>query len=536
MYRDPSNALPVDTLPAFLRLAAGSAGVTELRFAPDIPPKQLQGSLSFAQVAPHEQPVALLDSTVMQSGKGGALVTSLALHLDSPRMRVPLELIQWEPTFPRGLSEAGVLHTAQGAVMLPRMPTRETSAALARLLSALAWWVRSGGRFAVGHGAAAGPVGAIAAQWLRPEGIAAQPMIPSAALHVAGGCLPDWIAPDSDEELLGLVDETVSRDGTRAIAFTDRRIITNSGSSPMQIPYGQIHSVEVFKGLVSHALKLVVAGHRVEVPTVVSHEAAQAMGAFLYNVTLLPPEHRRAAPATPPGADDPTGALASLRALAWPDPRVSTLFELVHAAHARGDVPLEAARDLVVRTRLLQQALRQGHARHASASVSPLSVVDMEFLLWQCLGQPMRQQWVHGGKVLEYDLRTGGGSGRMIASSVVGLAMLAVVGIGWVGGGGRSSQQVFVRIAEAPCGAYFTLTEPSGRSLSESEPKVYGALSSAFADASAEALLRRALFGWNLSPSDLHAQSLGAIEQRMGSLLGRADAGPFVRRDGLAGA
>jgi hypothetical protein len=536
MYRDPSNALPVETLSAFLRLAAGSASVTELRFAPDIPPKQLQGSLSFAQVAPHEQPIALLDSTVMQSGKGGALVTSLALHLDSPRQRIPLELIQWEPAFPRGFNEAGVLHTAQGSVMLPRMPTRETSAALARLLSALAWWVRSGGRFAVGSGAVAGPVGAIAAQWLRPEGITAQPMIPSAALHVAAGCLPDWIAPDADEELLCLVDETVSRDGTRAIAFTDRRLIANSGSPALQVPYGLIQSVEVFKGLVSHSLKLLVAGHRVEVSTVVNLEAAQAMGAFLHNITQLPPELRRAAPAAPPGADDPTAALASLRALAWPDPRVSILFELVHAAHARGDVPLEAARDLVVRTRLLQQALRQGHGRHSGSSVSPLSVWDMEFLLWQCLGQPMRQHSVSGGRVLEFDLRTGGGSGRMIASSVVGLAMLAVVGFGWVGGGGSRSQQVVARIAEAPCGSYFTLTEPSGRSLAEPEPKIYGALSAAFADAAAETLLRRALFGWNLSPSELHAQPVGAIEQRMGVLLGRADAGPFVRRDGLGGA
>jgi hypothetical protein len=536
MYRDPSYAPPVDTLAPFLRLAAGSVGITELRFAPDISPKQLGGSLSFAQVAPHEHPVALLDSTVMQSGKAGALVTNLALHLDSPRQRIPLELIQWEPTFPRGLSEPGVLHTPQGSAMLPRMPTRETSAALARLLSAVAWWVRSGGRFAVGSGAVPGPVGALAAQWLRGDGITAAPMMTTAALHVAGPCLPDWLAPDTDEELLALVDETIRRDGTRAIAFTDRRILTNGSSPPLQIPYGAIQSVEVFKGMITPSLKLVVGGQRVELSTVASHEAAQGMGAFLHNLLQLPPEYRRAMPPAPPGADDPTGALASLRALAWPDPRVSTLFELVHAAHARGDVPPEAARDLVVRTRLLQQAVRHGHARHAGASVSPLSVYDLEFLLWQCLGQPVRQQVIPGGKALEYDLRTGGGSGRMIASSVVGLAMLAVVGFGWVGGGGSRSQQVFARIAEAPCGAYFTLTDASGRSLAEPEPKIYGALSAAFADAAAETLLRRALFGWNLSPGELHAQPVAALDQRIGALLGRADAGVFVRRDGLGGA
>jgi hypothetical protein len=533
MYRDPALPTPVDSLPAFLRLAVGSTGVAELRLAPDIPAKQLAGALAFAQVAPHELPAALVDSTVLQSGKAGVLVTNLAVHLDSPRQRIPLELVQWEPTFPRGFDEAGVLHTAQGSVMLPRMPTKEVSVALARLLSAVAQWVRSGGRFTVGSGMAAGPVGALAAQWLRGDSIVAQVAVPTPALHVAGPCLPDWFAPDTDETLLALVDETISHDGTRAIAFTDRRIITNSGSPAVQIPYGAIQSVEVYKGVVSHALRLVVGGQRVEVPTVAPLASAQAMGAFLHNLLQLPPEYRRAAPAAPPDASDPTGAVASLRALAWPDPRVSTLFELVHAAHARGDVPIEAARDLVVRTRLLQQALRFGHARHGGHSVSPLSVYDLDYLLWQCLGQPVRQQAMGTSKVLEFDLRTGGGAGRMIASSVVGLAMLAVVGFGWVGGGGSRSQPVFARIAEAACGSYFGLTDAAGRSLAGPEPKIYGALSSALADAAAETLLRRCLFGWNLSPQELHAQPLGALDQRVAALLGRADAGVFVRRDGL---
>ena len=121
----------------------------------------------------------------------------------------------------------------------------------------------------------------------------------------------------------------------------------------------------------------------------------------------------------------------------------------------------------------------------------------------------------------------------MIASSVVGLAMLAVVGFGWVGGGGSRSQPVFARIMEAPVGSYFALTDAAGRSLADPEPKTYGALSAAFADASAETLLRRALLGWNLSPAELMAHPMGALEPRLGALVPRADAGVFVRRDGL---
>ncbi len=535
MYRDPSYAQAVDTLTPFVRLAAGSAGVPELRFAPDIPAKQLQGCLTFAQVAPHEQPVALVDTTVLQSGKGGVLVTNLAVHTDSPRMRIPLELIQYEPTFPRGLTEAGALHTAQGPTMLPRMPSREVSVALARLLSAVAQWVRGGGRATVGTGAVAGPVGALASQWLRGEGILARPVIAAPKLHVVAGCMPDWVGPDTDEEVVALVDETVSGDGTRAIVFTDRRVITNADGRPVQVPYGAMQSVEVFKGMVNSSLRIAVNGSRLELGTLAPRESAQAMGAFLHNLLALPPDYRRAAPAEAPGADDPTGAMASLRAQPWPDPRVSTLFELIHAAHAKGEIPLEAAGDLVVRTRLLQRAVGSGHGRYNGASVSPLSVVDLDFLLYQSLGQPFRQQVVPGGKVLEFDLRTGGNAAGMIASNVVGLAMLAVVGIGWVGGGGNRSQQVFARIYEAPVGSYFSLTDASGRSLAEPEPKLYGTLSSAFADAAADTLLRRVLFGWNHPPHALHALPTATIEQRVVALLGRGDAGVFLRRDGLGG-
>ena len=123
----------------------------------------------------------------------------------------------------------------------------------------------------------------------------------------------------------------------------------------------------------------------------------------------------------------------------------------------------------------------------------------------------------------------------VLASNVVGLAMLAVVGIGWVGGGGNRTQQVFARIYEAPVGSYFSLTDASGRSVAEPEPKLYGALSSAFADAAADTLLRRVLFGWNQPPHALHALPVATVEQRVVALLGRGDAGVFLRRDGLSG-
>jgi len=532
MYRDPAYAQIPDTLTPFLRLAVGSLGLAELRVAPNIMPKQLQGAQSFAQVAPHEYPVALLDTTVMQSGKAGVLVTNLAVHLDTPRQRIPLECLPWEPTFPRGLDEPGVLHTTQGALTLARMPTAALSTALARLLSAVAWWVRRGGRYALGQGSVAGPVGAMATRCLHVEGLAQGPAIPAASLPVAAACLPDWIAPDADEEVLCFVDETLSHDGTRAMVLTDRRLIS-SQDGPVVMPYAALQSVEVVKGLISVSLRLGAFGQRKELATAATPAVADALGAFLQSLLQLPPEYRRAMPAPPPTADDPTGALGRLQSLAWPDPRVSTLLELVHAAYGRGDIPLESARDLVLRGRLLHQAVRQGHARHGGACVSPMSVHDLEFSLTQMLGRPVREQPMAGGRSLEFDLRTGGGGGSMIASNVVGIALLAVVGVGWVGGGGGRSQTVQARIVETRGGAFFTLCEGSGHNLAGKEPKLYGTLCNALADAAAEALLRRTLFGWNLSPYELHRYPATALDARMGALLGGTDVGVFLRRDGL---
>ena len=106
MYRDATMALPTHMLPAFLHLAVGAEGVTELRIAPDIPPKQLSGTLSWATVVAGEQPVALVDDTVMQSGRGGVLVTSHGVHLSSPRARFALGDVRGEPTYPQGRGDS----------------------------------------------------------------------------------------------------------------------------------------------------------------------------------------------------------------------------------------------------------------------------------------------------------------------------------------------------------------------------------------------------------------------------------------------
>ncbi|MBN8221991.1 MAG: hypothetical protein J0L53_13790, partial [Spirochaetes bacterium] len=72
----------------FLRaVIGGTESSSGLSIAPDIPPKKLQGALTFAQVGPGEVPLLLVDSSVMLSGKAGMLLTDRAAYFDAPRAR-----------------------------------------------------------------------------------------------------------------------------------------------------------------------------------------------------------------------------------------------------------------------------------------------------------------------------------------------------------------------------------------------------------------------------------------------------------------
>ena len=530
MYRDPSSALPVQNLAAFLRAVAGAVAPVEVCFAPDISPKQIAGTLSWASVTPGEQPVALVDSTVLQSGRAGVLVTTAAVYVDSPRVRFALGEVRYEPALPRGRAESATLQTAQGGLMLPRMPTPETNLAMVRMLSALAQWVRGAWRLPLGAGGVPGPIGAIAAQCLRHPSLAIPPSIPSARLLAAAASLPRWIEPDGDEEVVAFVDETLSGDGTTASVLTDRRLLSNTASGLADVPYASLAAVEVVHGIVGSAVRLGSIHGIVDWKISAPKEAALAVGAFLHNVATLPPELRRAQPPNRPGADDPTGARTLQAWLPFPDPRVSLLLKAVHAGHAAGEIAPDAAMDLVMRARLLHRAIRAGHARHGEAWVSPLAAPDLDHVVRTLFGRPLREGQMGWGYAMEFELGARGSAAGTIASAAVGLALLAVVGVGWVTTGGTRTQRFTVRVGAAPSGSFFSFTGTSGAPLAADQPKLYAALAAALVDASAEVLLRRVIFGWNASPADLRAVPDATLEGAVAARIPGLDAGLFLRR------
>jgi hypothetical protein len=527
-YRSSSAPLSSPPLP-YLRAAIGGVDpLSGFAIAPDIPPKKLQGVLAYAQPAQGEIPLLLVDSSVMGSGKAGMLLTDRAVYFDDPRARVPLEAVVYPPTAPSNSGEHrdGTLPTVMGPVPLPAM-SESSAVAMRRALRAVAFYNRGGSRFAYGTTPVLGPVGELAAQVLRHEKLLAAPCVPTSAVHTAANIGATWLDHDAGEELLVLVDETVSEDGSRFIALTDRRVIAH-GDTPVDLPYAQLAEATVRSGMLVTDLVLAGPAGRVSLATIAPAAAMRLVTDFLARVCTLPPPHRLAWPGPAPEADDPSGAVAALRAMPWPDLRVATLLEIVYASVAQGAMPVESARDLVTRATRLQRTLRGGHGRTGPAMRTPLGAADLEYALAMVLGAPMQQGHEHGARVLKWRIDGGKGSAAgTIASNVVGLTLLAVVGVGWVSAGGRAPVVAFARIWESPGGASFALLDEQGQALAATAPKIAAGVLTSLAEVSATMLFRRALYGWNVAPHALVAEPDAALDARARALVPHADVGLF---------
>jgi hypothetical protein len=219
-----------------------------------------------------------------------------------------------------------------------------------------------------------------------------------------------------------------------------------------------------------------------------------------------------------------------MRALAQPDVRAATLLELIHAAVAQGAVTPDVGFDLTQRAVRVHLSLRGGHGRTGVMQRSPLSAADLCTILVQLLGAPAWQGYEANGQVMDFELGRAGSMAGTVASNVVGIALLAVVGVGWVTtGGGGGVQRVRARVWEVPGGAGFTLTEVSGAPLAKGSAKLAAALLTSLAELSATVLLRRVVNGWSAPLEHLLREPLSALEGRMRAVSPQADLGVFLR-------
>jgi hypothetical protein len=526
-YRDPSAARPPIS-PLYLRASVGAVDtLAGLAIAPRIPLKKLQGALTYAPHAQAEQPLALIDDTVLGSGKSGMLLTDRAAYFSDSRARVPVEAIVQAPSFPQGMTQQGALYTSLGTLALPKL-LDESTLAMNRVLRAVAFFNRGADRLSYALQPVLGPVGELAAQVLEHEHIPLVPMVPAKAVHAASNTLGAWLDADGGEELLAFFDETGSGAGDRFLALTDRRVLSRVGD-PFEVPYGAILDASFKSGMLTHTISIQTAQGTRKHETIANTEAARKVTDFLQHLRAIPPEQRRAWPGPAPTEDDPAGALAALRSLPQPDVRVAALLELVYASVTRGAMPVDAGRDMTLRVLRLQRTLRGGHGTTQGYSRTALNAGDFESVLSTVFGPPAAQRMIDASTgMLEYDMRRAGSAAGTIASNVIGLTLLAVVGVGWMSSGSGGTQTVFVRLTDAPGGAAFMLTDVSQKPLGLDNAKLSGGLLDAVTQLSAVMLLRRTLLGWNVPSRTLVQEPPGSLDARARALVPAIDTAPFL--------
>lgn len=527
-YRDPTTGrAPLSAI--FLRSSIASLDPLHGPFVvPYLSTKKAQGALTYApQAQQGEQPLAVVDDSITGSAKAGFLVTDRAVYISSPRARVPLELITEPPTFPAQPGRPGVLNTAMGPVAFDSS-LDEVKRSMCNTLRAIAFYNRGGFRVHYGNVPFVGPVGELAARMLVHPELPMVPTVPLRLVHAASNVVNAWLDYDDGEELLCFHDETAGGGGDRFVALTDRRVLARIDDNPIDVPYRSLAGVSLKTGMLSHTITMQTQLGLQKIETIAPAAVARQIVDFLTQLTSVPPEHRRAWPGNGPTADDPSGAANAMQAISWPDLRTASLLELVHASVAAQAMPVESAKDMVNRILRMQRTLRGAHGSTQGWSRTPLSAGDFELLLTTVFGPPIRQAMIDARTgLLEYDIRRAGSAAGTIASNVIGLTLLAVVGVGWISAGGGGTQTVQVRIMEAPGGAGFTLTDSAGKPLARDNAKLAGGLLESLAMLSAGVLMRRTLLGWNLSPQALVAESMGALDARARAIVPHVDLAPF---------
>lgn len=527
-YRDPSaGRAPLSAL--FLRSCIASFDPLHGPFvAPYLDAKKLQGALSYAPQAQGEQPLAVVDDSITGSAKAGLLVTDRAVYLSAGRVRVPLEVITEPPVFPKEAGRPGMLVTSMGAVPFDSS-LDEVKRSMCNTLRAIAFYNRGGYRVHYGNVPFAGPVGELAARTLVHPSLPMTPTLPIRAVHAASNVLGSWLDYDDGEELLAFLDETGGGEGDRFTALTDRRLLSLAVDQPVEVQYRAVQGATLKTGVLTNTITVQSALGVQKVETISSAAVSRLLADFLLHLTTVAPEHRRSWPGNGPSAEDPSGAAAMMQAFSWPDLRVASLLELVHASTASGAMPVETAKDLVVRVARLQRTLRGAHGTTQGWSRTPLSAGDFELLLTTVFGPPVRQAMIDARTgMLEYDIRRAGSAAGTIASNVIGLTLLAVVGVGWISSGGGGTQTVQVRIMEAPGGAGFMMSDSFGVPLAKKNAKLAGGLLESLSMLGAGVLMRRALLGWNVSPQALVAEPLASLDARARAAVPHIDLAPFA--------
>jgi hypothetical protein len=261
-----------------------------------------------------------------------------------------------------------------------------------------------------------------------------------------------------------LDSRATSRGYSAAYIVTDRRLFgrVHASNIPLlftEVPYAYVTAPPPPpRGLALSVLVPLGNQHRK------LYIAPKKLAAYLAAmVTTMPPAARSFGPPMPPprAVQDPIGAWAAALAHGTADARTFVPLRVLFEADRRGGV--DGAEALVRPMVELARGITYGRGSGPQGWRTVLPGPVLASSLSAMLGTPTAVHQVNAGTVMDFPIGAGGGTGKAIASSVVGLALFATVGAGWVSTtSGHKLVSIRAHITEQPDGAAFQLFGTSG--------------------------------------------------------------------------
>ncbi len=327
------------------------------------------------------------------------------------------------------------------------------------------------------------------------------------------------------EHAVALADASAKKKFDLFVFLTDRRFAARFDDERWQFAYADLQAVTPNPSIWKPTLKVAAGGRIHEV--LIEYDFVEPIGRFLQAICAMDPRLRGpqddplGAPAT---AEDPTGALATAHGGAGQEPRANLLLRLVYEQTRKGTTSVDEGVDVVRRTDLFARTLRFGRGAKEGWWLSPLSANDLTFAFASIFGRPHAHH--RAGNVATYDFHlqgTSSGVGKAVASSALGLASMAVLGVGWVSTPGNTLKQFRLVATDTPASCSFTLHGVEGSDLPllhTTFPRFVGKVHSILRDVEADLLLRRAAFGAAPGPDELLAIPQAALDARLRGALG----------------
>jgi len=268
------------------------------------------------------------------------------------------------------------------------------------------------------------------------------PNVPASEFHEAVARYGGGIDHVAGEVPLALVKAKLdaqaarARDYSATYVVTDRRLFgrveaSNIPRHLVEVPYAYVSGVPAKPGALAQSILVPLGPQQRKL-----YLAPKQLHAYFAAVAgTLAPAQRTFGPRPSPvrTPQDPIGAWTAAQSVGTPDPRTWVPLRVLFEAHRRGELDTDAAAALV--PPLIQLACGVAYGRDSTPQGAWRTTLPQTAIgpaLHAILGAPLAVLPAQDGEIHDFAIGAGPGAGAAVASTLVGVAALATLGVGWI--------------------------------------------------------------------------------------------------------